>query len=47
MDQSNLFSHPEAPKYVASGEISAEPVEHPTFSDRPDTKAVGSSNCRP
>lgn len=47
MDQSNLFSHPEAPKYVASGEPSAKPVEHPTFSDRPDTEAVGSSYCHP
>jgi hypothetical protein len=37
MDQTNLFSHPEAPKYVASGETSAKPVENPTFSDRPDT----------
>ncbi|ETB27154.1 hypothetical protein O971_17885 [Mycobacterium avium subsp. hominissuis 10-4249] len=37
MDQSNLFSHPEEPKYVASGETSTKPVEYPTFSDRPDT----------
>ncbi|MEE2852965.1 MAG: hypothetical protein VX424_09980 [Actinomycetota bacterium] len=42
MDESNLFSHPEAPKYVASGETSAKPVEHPAFSDRPD--AAGSPN---
>lgn len=47
MDQSNLFSHPEAPKYVASRDASPEPVEHPTFSDRPDTHAVGSPNHRP
>lgn len=45
MDQSNLFSHPEAPKYVASGETSEKPVEHPTFSDRPDTEAVRRTNC--
>ncbi|WP_169926053.1 hypothetical protein [Mycobacterium arosiense] len=44
MDQSSLFSHPEAPKHVASGEASAKPVEHPTFSDRPDTE--GSTNQR-
>lgn len=44
MDQSNLFSHPEAPKHVASGETSATPVELPTFSDRPE--ADGSANQR-
>jgi hypothetical protein len=37
MDQSNLFSHPEVPRYVVSGETSAKPVEHPTFSDGPGT----------
>lgn len=36
MDNSNLFSHPEAPEHVASGEVSQKPVEYPTFSDRPD-----------
>jgi hypothetical protein len=36
MDNSNLFSHPDAPEYVASGEVSGKPVEYPTFSDRPD-----------
>lgn len=40
MDNSNLFSHPEAPEYVASGEASRKPVEYPQFSDRPDTKAA-------
>jgi hypothetical protein len=37
MDNSNLFSHPEAPERVAESQDSAKPVEHPTFSDRPDT----------
>lgn len=46
MDQSNLFSHPEAPKYVASGKSSAKPVEHPTFSDRPDTDPLTSATKR-
>lgn len=46
MDQSNLFSHPEAPKYVASGETSAKPVENPTFSDRTDTDARSSATQR-
>ena len=36
MDNSNLFSHPDAPEYVAPGEASRKPVEYPTFSDRPD-----------
>jgi hypothetical protein len=34
MDNSNLFSHPDAPEYVASGQASRKPVEYPTFSDR-------------
>lgn len=40
MDSTNLFSHPEAPENVASGEALGKPVEHPTFSDRPDAGAV-------
>jgi hypothetical protein len=40
MDNSNLFSHPEVPEHVASGEVSQKPVEHPTFSDRPDSGAA-------
>jgi hypothetical protein len=39
MDNSNLFSHPDTPESVASGEASVKPVENPTFSDRPDAKA--------
>ncbi|WP_407688555.1 hypothetical protein [Mycobacterium sp. HUMS_1102779] len=39
MDNSNLFSHPEAPECVASGEVSGKPVEHPVFSDRPNGDA--------
>ena len=42
MDKSNLFSHTEAPKQVISDETSGKPVEHPTFSDRPDADAPGS-----
>jgi hypothetical protein len=38
MDNSNLFSHPNAPEYVASGNAHGEPVEYPTFSDRPDVE---------
>lgn len=38
MDNSNLFSHPEAPEHAASGEVSGKPVEYPTFSDRPEPK---------
>jgi hypothetical protein len=43
MDNSNLFSHPEAPEHVASGEVSQKPVEYPTFSDRPDSGAAASA----
>jgi hypothetical protein len=35
---SNLFSHPDAPEYVALGEASGKPVEYPAFSDRPDVE---------
>jgi hypothetical protein len=43
MDNSNLFSHPDAPEYVASGEASGKPVEYPMFSDRPDADAAVSA----
>jgi hypothetical protein len=36
MDNSNLFSHPDAPEHVASDEAYGKPVEHPRFSDRPN-----------
>jgi hypothetical protein len=39
MENSSLFSHPDVPAPDSSGEASNQPVEHPTFSDRPDTKA--------
>jgi hypothetical protein len=39
MDNSNLFSHPEAPEYVASGEACGKAVEYPAFSDRADAEA--------
>ncbi len=46
MDNSNLFSHPDAPEYVASGEASRKPVEYPTFSDGPDGDAAVSAAQR-
>ncbi|HWT47536.1 MAG TPA: hypothetical protein VN255_02760 [Mycobacterium sp.] len=46
MDNSNLFSHPDAPEYVASGEASRKAVEYPTFSDRPDADAGVSATQR-
>jgi hypothetical protein len=39
MDNLNLFSHPEAPEYVASSQASGKPVEYPMFSDRPEAEA--------
>jgi hypothetical protein len=38
MDSSNLFSHPEAPEHIRerAANDSANPVEYPRFSDRPD-----------
>ena len=38
MDNSDLFSHPDAPQFVASDEASVDPVEYPIFSDQPDTQ---------
>src|SRR4051812_3463792 len=38
MENSTLFSHPDVPSSDSSGENSTAPVEHPTFSDRPDAK---------
>jgi hypothetical protein len=46
MDDSNLFSHPDAPEYVASDEASGRPVEYPTFSDGPDAEAAVSATQR-
>jgi len=43
MENSSLFSHPDVPEVVPSATTSTEPVEHPTFSDRPDTTSPGSS----
>jgi hypothetical protein len=39
MDSLNLFSHPQEPEIVSSGDTSTEAVEHPTFSDRPEANA--------
>jgi hypothetical protein len=43
MENLSLFSHPDVPEVVPSDATSTEPVEHPTFSDRPDTNSPGSS----
>lgn len=43
MDSSNLFSHPHPKNVVPSSDTSAEPVEHPTFSDRPEKDASAAS----
>jgi hypothetical protein len=40
MDNSNLFSHPDALEYVAAGDVSVKRVEYPTFSDRPEAHAA-------
>ncbi|QYL30051.1 hypothetical protein TM48_04612 [Mycobacterium shottsii] len=43
MDNSNLFSHPDTPEYIAPGETSGQPVSYPTFSDRPDNGSATSA----
>jgi hypothetical protein len=35
MESSDLFSHPYAPQVVSNGQSSVEPVQVPSFSDRP------------
>lgn len=47
MDNLNLFSHPDAPEHVASGEAAKKPVENPTFSDRPGAGGGASATQRP
>ncbi|MCV7377662.1 hypothetical protein H7K38_03240 [Mycobacterium alsense] len=42
MDNSNLFSHPDAPEHVGASENAGKPVEYPTFSDAPAAHAAGS-----
>jgi len=38
MDNSSLFSHPDAPQQGVPAEAAEKGVEYPTFSDRPDTE---------
>jgi hypothetical protein len=40
MDDPQLFSHPDAPQYIASDETSGDPVEYPIFSHRPDAQTA-------
>jgi hypothetical protein len=46
MDNSNLFSHPDAPEYLVSGEAAEKPVDYPTFSGRPDTEPAAFATQR-
>jgi hypothetical protein len=39
MESSDLFSHPYVPEAVSNKESSADPVQAPVFSDRPDSTA--------
>ena len=39
MDFLNLFSHPEEPEIVSSGDTSTAAVEHHIFSDLPEANA--------
>lgn len=46
MNNSDLFSHPDAPPYVAAYEASVDPVEYPVFSDQPDTQSAAIATRR-
>jgi hypothetical protein len=37
MDYFNLFSHPQEPEFVSSGDTATRAVEQPPFSDGPET----------
>jgi hypothetical protein len=47
MDFSSLFSHPQEPEFISSGDTSTAAVEHPTFSDRPEANAPGATKSSP
>ena len=46
MNNSDLFSHPDAPPYVALDEASVDPVEYPIFSDQPDPQTAAIATRR-
>lgn len=39
MDFLNLFSHPQEPEFVSSGDTSTGAAGHPIFSDQPEGNA--------
>jgi hypothetical protein len=47
MNSPNLFSHPQEPELISSRDTSTEPVENPTFSDRPEANAPGTTTPSP
>jgi len=46
MNIPNLFSHPPEREFISSRDTSTEPVENPTFSDRPEANAPGTQRHR-
>jgi len=47
MNSPNLFSHPQEREFISSRDTSSEPVENPTFSDRPGKNAPGTQRHEP
>jgi hypothetical protein len=47
MDYFNLFSHPQKPEFVSSGDNATRAVEQPTFSDGPEANANGATTPSP
>jgi hypothetical protein len=47
MDFSNLFSHPQKPELISSGDTSTGAVEIPTFSDRPEPNKPAATKPAP
>jgi hypothetical protein len=43
MKSSDLFSHPYEPEFVEKSDRSAEPVEAPAFSDRPQRDSTSAT----
>ena len=47
MDYFNLFSHPQEPEFVSSGDTASWTVEQPTFSDGPEANGHGATTASP
>jgi hypothetical protein len=47
MDYFNLFSHPQEPEFVSSGDTATSAVQQPAFSDGPKANDQGATTPSP